>query len=96
LNIDSKGLEILSQRAMVDVSHLLRSSHLKQLSNILYDNEATENDKFVAITLLKNANIASGKILPSCQDTGTAICMGKKGHLVLTDGDDNIHISKGI
>ena len=70
MKIDSEGLTKLSQEAMIDIAHLLRPQHLQQLSNILKDVEATENDKFVALELLKNANIASNFILPGCQDTG--------------------------
>ena len=81
---------------MVDIAHLLRPAHLAQLSLILKDPEASDNDRFVALELLKNANIAAGMILPSCQDTGTGICMGKRGGHVLTDGDDEAHISRGI
>jgi len=81
---------------MVDIAHLLRPAHLQQLANIFADPEASSNDKFVALTLLKNANIAAGMVLPGCQDTGTAICVGKKGHLILTDGHDSEHISRGV
>uniref|UniRef100_A0A7S1IXL9 fumarate hydratase n=1 Tax=Eutreptiella gymnastica TaxID=73025 RepID=A0A7S1IXL9_9EUGL len=81
---------------MVDVAHLLRPAHLQQLSNILKDPEATENDKFVALELLKNAHIAAEKVLPSCQDTGTAIISGKRGQYVLTDGEDESHLSRGV
>ena len=71
---------------MRDIAHLLRPGHLQQLSNILDDPEASPNDRFVALDLLKNANIAAGGILPMCQDTGTAIVMGKRGQHVLTAG----------
>ena len=81
---------------MVDIAHLLRPAHLQSLSNILKDPEASDNDKFVALELLKNANIASSMVLPSCQDTGTAIIMGKRGHHVLTDGHDESHLSRGV
>ena len=74
---------------------MLRPAHLSQLRKILDDPEASENDRFVAMELLKNANIASGRILPGCQDTGTAIIMGKRGHLVLTDGNDEEYLSGG-
>jgi fumarate hydratase class I len=77
LKVEPEGLRVLSAQAMVDIAHLLRPAHLQQLSNILKDSEATENDKFVALELLKNANIASNFILPGCQDTGTAIVLGK-------------------
>jgi fumarate hydratase class I len=81
---------------MTDIAHLLRPAHLKQLSNILKDPEATSNDRFVALELLKNANIASNFVLPGCQDTGTAIISGKRGHAVLTDGNDEKHLSHGV
>jgi fumarate hydratase class I len=71
LKVEPEGLRLLSAQAMTDISHLLRPAHLQQLSNILKDKEATENDKFVALELLKNANIAANFVLPSCQDTGT-------------------------
>lgn len=96
LKVEPEGLRLLSATAMKDISHLLRPAHLKQLSNILKDSEATTNDKFVALELLKNANIASNYILPSCQDTGTAIIMGKRGNHVLTDGEDEAHLSHGV
>jgi fumarate hydratase class I len=96
LKIEPEALRLLSAQAMVDIAHLLRPAHLQQLSNILKDEEATENDKFVALELLKNANIASNFVLPGCQDTGTAIVSGKRGHYVLTDGEDEAHLSKGI
>jgi fumarate hydratase, class I len=96
LKVEPEGLRLLSAQAMSDVSHLLRPGHLQQLSDILKDPEATANDKFVALELLKNANIASNFVLPSCQDTGTAIVMGKRGQFVLTDGNDEEHISHGI
>lgn len=86
LVVPPNALRLLSEQAFGDVAHLLRPAHLQQLRNILDDAEASDNDKFVAMELLKNANIlASGRILPGCQDTGTAIVMGKKGHLVLTE-----------
>src|SRR5438477_12818182 len=81
---------------MRDIAHLLRPGHLKQLSSILDDKEASPNDHFVALELLKNANIAAGGILPSCQDTGTAIVLGKKGQYVLTGGGDEAAIARGI
>ena len=86
LKIQPKALEELAVRAFHEVSHLLRPAHLAQLRAILDDPEASSNDRFVALDLLKNANIAAGGVLPMCQDTGTAIIMGKKGSLVLTDG----------
>ncbi len=96
LKVEPDGLRLLAAQAMTDISHLLRPGHLQQLGNILKDPEATPNDKFVALELLKNANIASNFVLPSCQDTGTAIVMGKRGQMVLTDGDDETHLSHGI
>ncbi|CDI98697.1 fumarate hydratase class I [Echinococcus multilocularis] len=96
LEVDGKGLTLLAEEAMNDIAHLLRSSHLQFLSNILKDSEASNNDKFVALELLKNANIASNMILPSCQDTGTAIVMGKKGQYVWTNEDDGAALSRGI
>ena len=96
LEIEPSALRLLSGQAMRDIAHLLRPAHLKQLSKILDDAEATDNDKFVALELLKNANIASNFVLPGCQDTGTAIVSGKRGMGVLTDGDDETHLSHGI
>eukprot|EP00978_Attheya_sp_CCMP212_P004218 scaffold9208_cov57-Attheya_sp.AAC.1 len=95
LRVPPEVLRTLSKTAFSDVAHLLRPAHLRQLRRILDDDEASENDKFVAMELLKNANIASARILPGCQDTGTAIVMGKKGHRVLTDGTDDAHLSGG-
>ena len=96
LYVKPEGLRLLTATAMKDIAHLLRPAHLQQLSNILKDPEATENDRFVALELLKNANIASHFILPGCQDTGTAIIMGKRGQYVLTDGHDEEHLSHGV
>jgi fumarate hydratase class I len=96
LEVAPEGLRALSSAAMRDIAHLLRPAHLKQLSKILGDAEATDNDKFVALELLRNANIASNFVLPGCQDTGTAIVAGKRGQYVLTDGDDEAHLSQGI
>ena len=96
LVIDPKALTLLAQRAFKDVSHLLRKSHLKQLRNILEDKEASSNDKFVALTMLKNANISASGVLPMCQDTGTAIIMGYKGEKVFTNSDDNEFLSLGV
>jgi fumarate hydratase, class I len=81
---------------MHDIAHLLRPGHLAQLRRILDDPEASPNDRFVALDLLKNANIAAGGVLPMCQDTGTAIVMGKKGQHVLTDGDDEAALARGV
>ena len=96
LNVDPKGLELLSQVAMNDVSFMLRTSHLQKLKNILDDPEATDNDRFVAYNLLQNAVVAIEGELPSCQDTGTAIVMAKKGEDVYTGADDAEWLSKGI
>lgn len=93
--IQPEALRVLSREAMVDIAHLLRPAHLKQLSRILDDPEASDNDRFVAFQLLKNANIAAGMKLPGCQDTGTAIVMGKRGRAVLCD-DDEMSLSRGI
>ena len=96
LTVTPEGLTLVTEEAFKDVAHLLRPEHLQQLSTILQDPEASSNDKFVALELLKNANIASGMVLPGCQDTGTAICMGKKGQYVWTDGNDEEAITRGI
>ncbi len=88
LVVDREAIRSLAEAAMSDINHLLRPGHLAQLASILDDPEATSNDKFVAYDLLKNANIAAGGVLPMCQDTGTAIVMGKKGRFVFTDGAD--------
>ena len=90
------ALTELTRQAFVDCQHLLRPGHLKQLRAILDDQEASANDKFVAFDLLKNANIAAGKVLPMCQDTGTSIIMGKKGQRVWTGGGDEAAISAGV
>lgn len=96
LVVEREGLRLLAEAAMIDINHLLRPGHLDQLAKILKDPEATANDRFVAFDLLKNANIAAGGILPMCQDTGTAIVMGKKGRLVWTEGDDESALAEGI
>jgi len=96
LKVDVQGLSLLAAEAFKDISHLLRPAHLKQLAGILDDPEASDNDRFVAMDLLKNANIAAGGVLPMCQDTGTAIVMGKKGGRVWTAGGDEAALSKGI
>jgi fumarate hydratase class I len=96
LHVDPKALEVLSQEAMTDVSFYLRTSHLQMLHNILNDPEATDNDRFVAYNLLQNAVVAAEGQLPSCQDTGTAIVMAKKGEDVYTGADDAEWLSKGI
>ncbi len=96
LKVDPKGLELLAQEAISDVSFYLRTSHLEKLKAILDDPEATDNDRFVAYNLLQNATVASEGQLPSCQDTGTAIVMGKKGEDVYTGANDAEWLSKGI
>ncbi|WIG96774.1 fumarate hydratase [Myxococcus sp. SDU36] len=96
LQVAPEALTLLTREAMRDIAHLLRPGHLKQLSHILEDPEASSNDRFVALELLKNANIAAGGVLPSCQDTGTAIVMGKKGQYVITGGNDEEAISRGV
>ncbi|KZE36057.1 fumarate hydratase [Chelatococcus daeguensis] len=94
--VEPEALRQLAEAAFGDINHLLRPGHLAQLKTILEDPEATANDKFVAYDLLKNANIAAGGILPMCQDTGTAIVMGKKGRRIWTDGDDEAALAAGI
>ncbi|HEX8002335.1 MAG TPA: fumarate hydratase [Mycobacteriales bacterium] len=96
LVVEPEALRLLTETAMRDIAHLLRPGHLRQLRAILDDPEASPNDRFVALDLLKNANIAAGGVLPMCQDTGTAIVMGKRGQHVLTSGDDAAHISRGV
>ena len=96
LIVEPEALRLLSETAFGDINHLLRPGHLKQLALILEDPEATENDRFVAWDLLKNANIAAGGILPMCQDTGTAIIMGKKGRRVWTEGEDQDPLGQGV
>jgi fumarate hydratase, class I len=96
LQVEPEVLTHLTATAMRDIAHLLRPAHLHQLRSILDDPEASGNDKFVAGDLLKNACIAAGGVLPMCQDTGTAIVMGKRGQLVLTDGRDDEHIARGV
>ncbi|MBC8268600.1 MAG: fumarate hydratase [Rhodospirillaceae bacterium] len=96
LKVDPEALKVLCAAAMVDIAHLLRPGHLQQLRNILDDDEASDNDRFVALDLLKNANISAGGILPMCQDTGTAIVMGYKGQQVWTGGGDEAALSEGV
>jgi fumarate hydratase, class I len=93
--IAREALRALSEAAFADINHLLRPAHLRQLRAILDDPEASDNDKFVAYDFLKNANIAAGGVLPMCQDTGTAIIMGKKGRLIWTNGDDEAALAEG-
>jgi fumarate hydratase class I len=95
LVVSREALRALSEAAFGEINHYLRPGHLKQLRSILDDAEASPNDKFVALDFLKNANIAAGGVLPMCQDTGTAIIMGKKGSNVITDGDDEAALSEG-
>ena len=96
LHISSDIIENLTKIAFYEISHFLRESHLKQIAKIFEDPDASENDKYVALTLLKNANTAAGGVLPMCQDTGTAIVVAKKGSLIWTDFDDEEYLSKGI
>jgi len=96
LQVEPEALRLLTSTAMHDIAHYLRPAHLTQLASIMNDAEASPNDRFVALDLLKNANIAAGGVLPMCQDTGTAIVMGKRGQNVLTDGQDESHIAHGV
>ncbi|HEY6728780.1 MAG TPA: fumarate hydratase [Polyangiaceae bacterium] len=96
LKVEPQALTLLSRTAMAEIAHFLRTSHLAQLAKILDDPEATDNDRFVALELLKNANIAAAEVLPSCQDTGTAVIMGKRGRLVFTPGNDEEALARGV
>src|SRR3954462_11976209 len=96
LEVAPEALTLLTRTGMRDIAHQLRPGHLAQLRKILDDPEASANDRFVALELLKNANIAAGGILPGCQDTGTAIIMGKRGQQVLTAGGDEAAIARGV
>ena len=96
LKITPEAITLLTQTAMRDIAHLLRTDHLQQLSNILSDPEASANDRFVALDLLKNTAIAAGGVLPMCQDTGTAIVKAKKGQFVMTGGGDEEAIARGV
>ena len=96
LELDPAALTELTRAAMRDIAHLYRTGHLQQLADILRDPEASPNDRFVALELLKNACVAAGGVLPSCQDTGTAIVMGKRGERVLTGGGDEAAIARGV
>ena len=96
LKVSPEAIENLTAEAIHDINHYLRTEHLQQLSNIINDPEASPNDRFVALDLMKNANIAAGGILPMCQDTGTALVMGKKGQRVLTSVQDEQSISRGV
>jgi len=95
VTVSREAIRALAEAAFIDINHLLRPAHLKQLRAILDDPQATANDKFVAYDLLKNANIAAGGVLPMCQDTGTAIIMGKKGRRIFTDGSDEGALAQG-
>jgi fumarate hydratase class I len=96
LQVEPEAIAKLTEEAIHDISHYLRPDHLQQLANILKDPEASANDRFVALDLLKNANIAAGGVLPMCQDTGTAIVMGKKGQYVLTTSKDEVAVAQGV
>jgi fumarate hydratase class I len=96
LQVSPEAITQLTEQAMKDIAHLLRPAHLKQLASILDDPEASSNDRFVALDLLKNANIAAGGVLPMCQDTGTAIVKAKKGQYVFTGGGDEKAIARGV
>jgi len=96
LKVTPEAIQKLTSEAIHDTSHFLRDAHLQQLANILKDEEASANDRFVALDLLKNANISAGGVLPMCQDTGTALVMGKKGQRTLTSEKDEISISRGV
>ena len=95
LKVTPEAIQNLTVEALHDINHYLRAEHLAQLRRILDDPEASSNDRFVALDLLKNANISAGGVLPMCQDTGTVLVMGKKGQQVLTSEKDEITISKG-
>ena len=96
LKVEPEAITLLTETAMREIAHLLRSDHLQQLTNILKDPEASPNDKFVALDLLKNASIAAGGVLPMCQDTGTAIVKAKKGQFVMSGGNDEEAIAHGV
>ncbi|MFN6121251.1 MAG: fumarate hydratase [Actinomycetes bacterium] len=96
LQVSHEALTLITETAMRDIAHFLRPGHLQQLRNILDDPEASDNDRFVALDLLKNANISAGGVLPMCQDTGTAIVKAKKGQFVFTGGDDERAIARGV
>lgn len=96
LIVEPEGLRLLAEEAFSDINHFLRPGHLQQLRNILEDPEASDNDRYVALSYLKNASIAAGGVLPMCQDTGTAIIMGKRGQAVWTSGRDDDHLGQGV
>src|SRR6202161_3821062 len=95
LVVPREALRALAEAAFTDIAHLLRPAHLQSLKSIVEDPKASENEKFVAYDFLKNANIAAGGVLPMCQDTGTAIIMGKKGRLIWSAGDDEAALAEG-
>ena len=96
LQVEPEAIAHLTETAIHDINHYLRPDHLQQLANILKDPEASANDRFVALDLLKNANISAGGVLPMCQDTGTALVMGKKGQYVLTTSKDEVAVAQGV
>lgn len=96
LILEGEGLRLLSEAAFSDINHFLRPGHLQQLRNILDDPEASDNDRYVALSYLKNASISAGGVLPMCQDTGTAIIMGKRGQAVWVNGDDASALGQGV
>ena len=96
LTIDAAALTRLAFEAIRAISHLFRPGHLAQLRKILDDPEASTNDRFVALNMLRNACVSAGMVLPSCQDTGTAIVIGKKGQRVWTSGDDETALTRGV
>ena len=96
LQVEPEAIAKLTETAIHDINHYLRPDHLQQLANIMKDPEASANDRFVALDLLKNANIAAGGVLPMCQDTGTALVMGKKGQFVLTTSKDEVAVAQGV
>ena len=96
LQVEPEAIAKLTEEAIHDINHYLRPDHLQQLANIMKDPEASANDRFVALDLLKNANIAAGGVLPMCQDTGTALVMGKKGQYVLTTSKDEVAVAQGV
>ena len=96
LQVDPQGLELLAERAMSDISYYLRTSHLDKVAKIIDDPEASDNDRYVAATMLRNAIESAKGILPMCQDTGTAIVMAKKGERVWTGGGDEAALAEGV
>ena len=96
LVVDPQALTLLAEKAFKEVSHLYRPGHLAQVRAIIDDPESSDNDRYIALELLKNAVISAEKVYPMCQDTGTAIVMGKKGQQVWTGGDDEEALSLGV